>query len=50
MEIARWNGHIFEVSSEVVRGFTGLSITGSTETEDTESRNTFRAKTESRNK
>lgn len=36
MEIARWNGHIFEVSSEVVRGFTGLSITGSTETEDTE--------------
>lgn len=37
MEIARWNGHIFEVSSEVVRGFTGLSITGSTETEDTES-------------
>lgn len=37
MEIARWNGHIFEVSSEVVRGFTGLSITGSTETEDKES-------------
>lgn len=37
MEIARWNGHIFEVSSEVVRGFTGLAITGSTETEDTES-------------
>lgn len=36
-EIARWNGHIFEVSSDVIRGFTGLSITGGSDTEDAES-------------
>lgn len=33
-EIARWNGHKFEVGSGLIRGFTGLSIKGSSETED----------------
>ena len=38
-EIARWNGHKFEVSSNVIRSFTGLSIKGSSETKDKESSN-----------
>lgn len=33
-EIGRWNGHRFEVSTNLVRGFTGLTIKGSSETED----------------
>lgn len=33
-EVGRWNGHLFTVSPDVVRGFTGLSIKGSSETED----------------
>lgn len=33
-EIARWNGHKFEVGSGLIRGFTGLSVKGSSETED----------------
>lgn len=33
-EIASWNGHSFVVSPTVIRGFTGLTITGSSETED----------------
>ena len=33
-EIGRWNGHFFEVSPDVIRGFTGLQIKGSSETED----------------
>jgi hypothetical protein len=36
MEIGRWNGYIFEVSPSVVRGFTGLSVKASCETEDQE--------------
>ena len=35
-EIGRWNGHKFEVSSSLIRSFTGLQIKGSTETEDKE--------------
>lgn len=35
-EIGRWNGHKFEVSSSLVRSFTGLQIKGSSETEDKE--------------
>ena len=35
-EIARWNGHIFEVSSSVVRSFSELTIKGSCETEQNE--------------
>lgn len=38
-EIGRWNGHKFEVSSSVIRGFTNLEIKGSSETEDKESGN-----------
>ncbi len=38
-EIARWNGHKFEVSSNVIRSFTGLSIKGSSETKDKKSSN-----------
>lgn len=38
-EIARWNGHKFEVSSNVIRSFTGLSIKGSSETKDKGSSN-----------
>lgn len=38
-EIGRWNGHIFEVSSSLIRSFTGLQIKGSSETEDKESGN-----------
>ncbi len=38
-EIARWNGHKFEVGSGLIRGFTGLSIKGSSETEDKTSDN-----------
>lgn len=33
-EIGRWNGHAFVVSPDVIRGFTGLTIKGSSETED----------------
>ena len=33
-EIGRWNGHIFEVSSNVVRGWTGLTVKGTIETTD----------------
>lgn len=35
-EIARWNNHTFEVSPGLIRGFTGLQIKGSSETEDKE--------------
>lgn len=35
-EIGRWNGHKFEVSSSLIRSFTGLQIKGSSETEDKE--------------
>jgi hypothetical protein len=35
-EIGRWNGHKFEVSSSLIRSFTGLQINGSSETEDKE--------------
>ena len=33
-EIASWNGHTFTVSPTLIRGFTGLTIKGSSETED----------------
>lgn len=33
-EIGRWNGHKFEVTPSVIRGFTGLQVKGSSETED----------------
>lgn len=33
-EIASWNGHSFTVSSNLIRGFTGLTIKGSSETEN----------------
>lgn len=33
-EIASWNGHSFTVSPKVIRSFTGLTIKGSSETED----------------
>lgn len=33
-EIGRWNGHTFTVSPDVIRGFTGLTIKGSCNTED----------------
>lgn len=33
-EIASWNGHPFTVSPKLIRGFTGLTIKGSSETED----------------
>lgn len=33
-EIASWNGHSFTVSPKLIRGFTGLTIKGSSETED----------------
>lgn len=36
-EIGRWNGHIFEVGPDVIRGFTGLTIKGSSETKDSTS-------------
>lgn len=35
-EIGKWCGHTFEVSPNIVRGFTGLTIKGSSETEDKE--------------
>lgn len=38
-EIGRWNGHKFEVSSNLIRSFTGLQIKGSSETKDKESSN-----------
>ena len=34
MEIGRWGGRTFTIASNVVRGFTGLTIKGSSETED----------------
>lgn len=37
--IGRWNGHTFELSGTVIRGFTGLKIKGSCETEDKTSSN-----------
>lgn len=36
-EIGRWGGQKFEVKSGYVQGFTGLSVKGSSETEDKES-------------
>ena len=33
-EIASWNGHSFTVSPKLIRGFTGLTIKGSSETEE----------------
>ena len=33
-EIASWNGHSFTVSPKLIRGFSGLTIKGSSETED----------------
>lgn len=33
-EIASWNGHSFTVSPKLIRGFTGMTIKGSSETED----------------
>lgn len=33
-ETGRWNGHKFTVSSKLIRGFDGLQIKGSNETED----------------
>lgn len=33
-EIGRWNGHIFEASSSVVRGISDLTVKGSSETEE----------------
>lgn len=33
-EIGSWNGHSFVVSPTLIRGFTGLTIKGSSETED----------------
>ncbi len=35
-ETARWNDHIFEVSPNLMRGFSDLSITGSASTEEKE--------------
>lgn len=36
-EMGRWNGHVFEVSPKLIRGFTGLTIKGASNTEDKES-------------
>ena len=36
IEKGRWGGHVFIVSSKLIRGFTGLSIEGSSETEEKE--------------
>lgn len=33
-EIGRWNGHKFELSPSIIRGFTGLTVKGSCETKD----------------
>lgn len=38
-EIGNWNGHVFEVSPTVVRSFTGLTLKGSSETEEKKSGN-----------
>lgn len=35
-KVAKWNNHTFEVSPGLIRGFTGLQIKGSSETEDKE--------------
>lgn len=37
METGRWNNHVFTVSPRLIRGFTGLAIKGSSETEDMQS-------------
>lgn len=37
METGRWNNHVFTVSPQVIRGFTGLTIKGNSETEDKKS-------------
>ena len=34
MEIGRWGGRVFTVSNGLIRGFTGLTIKGSSETEE----------------
>ena len=34
-KVGRWNEHVFEVSSALVRGFTDFNMTGSCETEET---------------
>ena len=36
-QIASWNGHTFEVSAQLIRSFTDLSLKGSCETEDKKS-------------
>lgn len=36
-EIGRWNNHVFTVSPSVIRSFTGLSVKGSSNTEEKES-------------
>ncbi len=33
-EIGRWNGYKFQITSNVIRGFTGLTVKGACETED----------------
>lgn len=33
-EIGRWNGYKFKITSNVIRGFTGLTVKGACETED----------------
>ena len=38
-EVGKWNSHTFVVSPNVIRSFTGLTIKGSSETEDKESGN-----------
>lgn len=38
-EIASWNGHSFTVSPKLIRGFTGLTIKGGSETKDKTSSN-----------
>ena len=35
-EVGKWNSHTFVVSPNVIRSFTGLTIKGSSETEDKE--------------
>ncbi len=36
-EIGRWGGHVFEVSPQIMRSFSGLTIKGASETEEKES-------------
>lgn len=35
-EIGRWNNHVFTVSPSIIRSFSGLSVKGSSETEEKE--------------